>query len=50
MNTHNVLDSWNNDKIVYTGTLKQCINYINGNNDYQMNYSKLKLKEIEVQK
>lgn len=47
MNTHKVIDTWDNEKIVYKGTLEQCINYIKGNNIYQMNYSKLRLKTME---
>jgi hypothetical protein len=45
METHCVIDTWNKDNVVYKGTKEECENYINGKNVYQMNYSKLKLKE-----
>lgn len=43
---YEVLDTWSK-KIVYSGTQEQCMNYLRGNNVYQMNYSKLKLKKIK---
>jgi hypothetical protein len=46
MDTHNVINTWKNDSVVYKGNEEQCKNYINGNNVYQMNYSKLRLKTI----
>lgn len=41
---YEVIDTWKNN-IVYTGTKEGCENYIRGNNTYQMNYSKLILRE-----
>ncbi len=46
MNTHNVLDTWNRDKIVYTGSQSACEHYIRGNNTYQCNYSRLRINKI----
>lgn len=43
METHIVINTWTN-KIVYKGSYDQCVKYIQGNNTYQMNYSKLVLK------
>lgn len=42
---YEVLDTWKENKVVFTGTKEECENYIRGNNKYQMNYSKLRLKE-----
>lgn len=39
----NVINTWDNNKVVFTGTFLECEKYIRGNNVYQMNYSKLKL-------
>lgn len=38
-----VINTWDNNKIVFKGTYEACVKYINGNNVYQSNYSKLKL-------
>ena len=46
MKTHNVINTWDNNRVVLEGTLEQCTNYIRGNNVYQMNYSKLRLQII----
>jgi hypothetical protein len=40
---YEVYDTWNK-KIVYIGNEEACINYIRGNNVYQMNYSKLEMQ------
>lgn len=44
--THKVVNTWNNNVIVYKGNYDQCIHYLRGNNIYQANYSKLRLEEI----
>lgn len=44
-NDYEVIDTWKN-KVVYKGKKELCLNYIRGNNVYQMNYSKLKLNKI----
>lgn len=36
-----VINNWT-DKVVFSGTKQECIKYLNGNNTYQSNYSKLK--------
>ena len=36
-----VINTWTN-KVVFSGTKHDCIKYLNGNNTYQSNYSKLK--------
>lgn len=36
-----IIDTWTN-KVVFSGTKHDCIKYLNGNNTYQSNYSKLK--------
>jgi len=36
-----VFNTWTN-KTVFTGSESDCLKYINGNNTYQCNYSKLK--------
>ena len=36
-----VINTWTN-KTVFSGTKQDCIKYLNGNNTYQLNYSKLK--------
>lgn len=48
MENYIVVNTWNNNKTVYSGNLEQCIKYIQGNNIYQMNYSKLILKKIDM--
>lgn len=40
-----VIDTWDNDKVVFTGSKEDCEKYIRGNNIYQMNYSKLKISD-----
>lgn len=37
-----VFDNWS-DKIVFSGSKQDCVKYLNGNNTYQANYSKLTL-------
>ncbi len=39
-----VIDTWDNFKIVHKGTRDDCEKYVKGNNVYQMNYSKLRIK------
>lgn len=46
MKTHEVINLWENKKIVYKGTYKECVDYVRGNNVYQMNYTKLQIKEV----
>lgn len=41
---YNVYDTWNK-KVVYTGSIAQCMIYIKGNNVYGCSYSKLLLIE-----
>jgi hypothetical protein len=43
---YEMIDTWNENRIVYTGTKEQCVNYLRGNNMYQINYSKLQMKNI----
>lgn len=38
---YRVLDQWNNNKVVYSGSKEQCVKYIQSNNNYQCNYSQL---------
>ena len=38
-----IINTFDNNKIVFEGTIESCVKYINGNNVYQSNYSKLKL-------
>lgn len=44
--THAVVNTWNG-RTEYRGTLDACLKYIQGNNVYQMNYSKLVLRPAE---
>ena len=46
MKTHEVINLWDSNKIVYQGTYEECYNYLKSNNIYQMNYTKLQIKEI----
>jgi len=41
-----VLNTWDNRKVVYKGTIEECEKYLKGNNIYQMNYSKLVLSRL----
>jgi hypothetical protein len=41
-----VLNTWDNKKVVYKGTLEECEKYLKGNNICQMNYSKLVLRRL----
>jgi hypothetical protein len=41
-----VLNTWDNCKVVYKGNVTECEKYINGNNVYQSNYSKLVLRRL----
>jgi len=41
-----VLNTWDNCKVVYKGTITECEKYISGNNVYQCNYSKLILRRL----
>lgn len=40
-----VINQWDKDKVVFTGTKQQCYNYIDKYNVYGYNYSKLRYKE-----
>lgn len=42
-----VLNTWNNNEVVFKGSISDCEKYIKGNNVYQMNYSKLKIKKLD---
>ena len=41
-----VLNTWDNKKVIYKGTIEECEKYLKGNNVYQMNYSKLVLRRL----
>lgn len=43
-----VLNTWDNRKVVYKGTIEECEKYLKGNNIYQMNYSKLVLRRVSL--
>lgn len=43
MDIHNIINTFDNNKIIYRGSLEQCKKYIQGHNVYGYNYSKLKI-------
>jgi len=38
---YQVIDQWNNNKVVCKGSKEACTKYIQSNNNYQCNYSQL---------
>ena len=40
-----VINTWSNNKTVFEGSKADCEKYIRGNNIYQSNYSKLRLRK-----
>ncbi len=44
MSSYVVLDTWNGNRIACEGSKDKCLSYMQGNNVYQMNYSKLVLR------
>lgn len=42
---YKVINTWNENKVVYKGTYDQCVHYLRGNNSYQCNYSKLRIEK-----
>lgn len=45
--THEVIDTWK-QKSIFSGSKLECEKYVQGNNSYQMNYSKLRINVLKT--